>query len=130
MSRFHQRLHAALRDPEVLVGFQAMEAQRALQGALEAIRERQGLTKEQIAERMGCHRASVSRVLTAADANPTLETLIALFQALGTTADITFRQAKAGESPITTSVVPQESALNGNQSRHVSVPAPATSLSE
>jgi transcriptional regulator with XRE-family HTH domain len=123
MSRFHQRLRAALRNPEVAAGYRAAAAERALQDALEHIREQQGLTKEQLAERMGRHREAISRLLTAPDSNPTLETLISLFEALGVTAEITFRHAKAGDLPIRTRVLVHASTLNGANPRHVTLPA-------
>ena len=122
MSRFHQRLRAALQNPEVAAGYREAAAERAVLDAIEHIREQQGVSKEQLAARMGRRREAISRVLAAQDSNPTLETIIALCEALGITADITFRQARSGEAPIQSRVVLQEPTLNGFSIQRFSVP--------
>ena len=49
---------------------------------------------------MGRKRESVSRLLNAGDANPTLDTITELLSALGITADIRLRRATENEHPI------------------------------
>ena len=49
---------------------------------------------------MGRRRETVSRLLNAQDANPTLETITELLSALGIVADITLRRAEDNEHPI------------------------------
>lgn len=100
MSRFHQRLQKRLQNPKFAAGYLEASAELALVRALEDIRERQGISKEELANRMGKHREAVSRILTASDANPTLETLLEMLTALHITADITLRPATEDEEPI------------------------------
>jgi len=62
------------------------------------------MSQEQLAQRMGKKREPISRLLSADDSNPFLNTLIELLSALKLTADITFRQAEVGEGPIKVAV--------------------------
>lgn len=50
--------------------------------AIDAERERAGLTKAELAERIGTSPAAVRRLLTSDAANPTLRTILDLFDAL------------------------------------------------
>ncbi len=104
MSRFHQRKRAKLENPEIAAAYKEARAEIALQHALDQVRQRRQITKDQLAERMGRHREAISRVLTAEHSNPTLETVTSLLVALDVTADITVRQGGQGESPITVHV--------------------------
>lgn len=67
---------------------------------IEAIRRKQQITKEDLAAHMGKKRSAISRLLTAQNPNPTLETVIELLSAMRLTADITFRRAKEGDPPL------------------------------
>ncbi len=100
MNRFEQRLHKRLQNEEVAAGYHEMSAELQLMRVLDVIRKRQHLSQEELAARMGKKREAVARLLSADDANPTLNTLIELLSALRLTADITLRQAREGEEPI------------------------------
>jgi|GEM_PF-606424 len=100
MSRYEQRRRKFLRDPEVTEGYQEMAAEFQFMQAIEAIRSKLGISKEHLASQMGKKRETVSRLLTAQDTNPTLETVIELLSALQLTADIKLRHAKEGEPPL------------------------------
>src|SRR5260370_16609175 len=77
-----------------------MAAELELMQAIDMVRKQLHLSQEQLATRMGKKREAVSRLLSADDINPTLNTLIELLSALNLTADITLRQAREGEGPI------------------------------
>ena len=100
MSRFHQRLRKHLENEEFAAGYRAMSGELELIQAIEAAREKLHVSKEELAMRMNKRREAVSRVLTADDANPTLDTITELLAALGITAEITLRKAAEGEAPI------------------------------
>jgi len=72
-------------------------AQADLLTALEAEREAQGLTKQELADRIGVRRSVVSRLLSGKIVNPQLGTLADMAYALGIYFDIRIkRQPKAG----------------------------------
>src|SRR5438067_12648136 len=73
MSRFHQRLRKHLDNEEFAAGYREMSAELELIQAIEATREKLHVSKEELAARMNKRREAVSRVLTADDANPTLD---------------------------------------------------------
>ena len=100
MDRFEQRLQKRLQNEEVAAGYREMAAELELLRAIDAARKQLQMTQEQLAERMGRKREAVSRLLSADDANPTLNTIVELLSALNLTADITIRQAEKGEGPI------------------------------
>ena len=77
-----------------------MDAELELMRALDSIRKQQHMSQETLAAIMGKKREAISRLFSADDSNPTLDTLIELLSALKLTADITLRQAKEGEGPI------------------------------
>ena len=77
-----------------------MGAELELMRALDSIRKQQHMSQETLAAIMGKKREAISRLFSADDSNPTLDTLIELLSALKLTADITLRQAKEGEGPI------------------------------
>ena len=58
------------------------------------------MSQETLAAIMGKKREAISRLFSANDSNPTLDTFIELLSALKLTADITLRQAREGEGPI------------------------------
>jgi transcriptional regulator with XRE-family HTH domain len=101
MNRFEQRLQKRLKNPEIAAGYWEMDAELKLMHALEAVRKRQHMSQEQLAALTGKKREAISRLLSSDESNPTLSTLIELLSALNLTADITLRQAREGEGPIT-----------------------------
>ena len=100
MNRYEQRRRQFLQDPEVAEGYQEITAEFQFVQAIESIRSKLGISKEQLAIKMGKKRETISRLLTTPDTNPTLETVVELLSALGLTADIRLRYAKEGEPPL------------------------------
>jgi DNA-binding phage protein len=100
MTRYEQRRQKLLQNKEVAAGYQEMAAELELMHAIDDIRKQLDMSQEQLATRMGKKREAVTRLLSADDSNPTLNTLIELLSALNLTADITLRQSKEGEGPI------------------------------
>lgn len=100
VNRFEQRLKKRLQEKEFVEGYREMEAELELMHAIDSIRKQQHMSQETLAELMGRKREAISRLFSADDSNPTLETLIELLSALNVTADITLRQAREGEGPI------------------------------
>jgi transcriptional regulator with XRE-family HTH domain len=100
MNRFEQRLRKRLENENVAEGYREMAAELELMRAIDDARKHLQMTQEQLAERMGKKREAVSRLLSADDINPTLNTIVELLSALNLTADITIRQAEDGEGPI------------------------------
>ena len=100
MNRFEQRLQRRLQNEEFAEGYREMDAELELMRALDSIRKQQHMSQETLAAIMGKKREAISRLFSADDSNPTLDTLIELLSALELTADITLRQAKEGEGPI------------------------------
>jgi transcriptional regulator with XRE-family HTH domain len=81
-----------------------MDAEPRLIQTLDTVREREQLTTEELARRMGRHREAVSRLFNAAHPNPTLDTFSSLLKALGVTAEIHLHRAREGEPLITVRV--------------------------
>ena len=100
MNRYEQRRQKLLQNKEVAAGYQEMAAELELMHAIDDIRKQLDMSQEQLAKRMGKKREAVSRLFSADDINPTLNTLIELLSALNLTADITLRQTREGEGPI------------------------------
>ena len=100
MNRYEQRRQKLLQDEEVAEGYREMAIEMEIMRAIDMIRKQQHLSQEELATRMGKKREAISRLLSAEDINPTLNTLIELLSALNLTADITIRQAEEGEGPI------------------------------
>jgi transcriptional regulator with XRE-family HTH domain len=100
VSRFEQRLKQRLQDPEFASGFWEMDVAFQLMGAFEEVRQRQHITRQELAERMGRKREAIARLFTIDDPNPTLNTIIDLLTALHLTADITLRPSEEGEGPV------------------------------
>ncbi len=108
MNRYEQRRQKLLQNKEVAIGYQEMAAELELMHAIDDVRKQLHMSQEQLATRMGKKREAISRLLSADDINPTLNTLIELLLALNLTADITLRQAREGEGPIkvATEIIP------------------------
>jgi transcriptional regulator with XRE-family HTH domain len=100
MNRFEQRLSKRLQKKAIAEGYRDMGAELELLHALDSIRKQQHMSQETLAALMGRKREAISRLFSAEDSNPTLDTLLELLSALNVTADITLRQAKEGEGPI------------------------------
>jgi transcriptional regulator with XRE-family HTH domain len=100
MNRYEQRRQKRLQNPEIAAGYREMAAELELMRALDEIRKQQKITKEALAAQMGKKREAVSRLFTADEINPTLDTLLELLSALKVTADITLRPSTEGEGPI------------------------------
>ena len=100
MNRFEQRLKKRLQNEEFAAGYWEMDVELELMHAIDTIRKQQHMSHEKLAALMGKKREAISRLLSADDSNPTLNTLIELLSALKLTADITLRQAREGEGPI------------------------------
>lgn len=100
MNRFEQRLQKRLQNPEFAAGYREMDAEIALLAAFELARETLHISKEELAARMRRRRETISRILNAQDANPTLETITEMLSALGIVAEITLRRATDNERPI------------------------------
>jgi transcriptional regulator with XRE-family HTH domain len=106
MNRFEQRLQKRLQNKEFAEGYREMEAELELMHAIDSIRKQKHMSQETLAVLMGRKREAISRLFSADDSNPTLETLIELLSALKLTADITLRQAREGEGPIKVTTEP------------------------
>jgi DNA-binding phage protein len=100
MNRFEQRLQKRLQKKEIAEGYREMDAELELMHAIGSIRKQQHMSQETLAAIMGKKREAISRLFSANDSNPTLDTLIELLSALKLTADITLRQTREGEGPI------------------------------
>jgi transcriptional regulator with XRE-family HTH domain len=100
MNRFEQRLQKRLQKKAIAEGYREMDAELELMRAIDSIRKQQHMSQETLAAIMGKKREAISRLFSADDSNPTLDTLLELLSALKLTADITLRQAKEGEGPI------------------------------
>jgi DNA-binding phage protein len=94
MNRYEQRRQKLLQNKEIAAGYQEMAAELELMHAIDDVRKQLHLSQEQLATRMGKKREAVSRLLSADNINPTLDTLIELLSALNLTADSTLRQAR------------------------------------
>jgi transcriptional regulator with XRE-family HTH domain len=100
MNRFEQRSQKRLQKKEIAEGYREMAAELELMQALDSIRKQQHISQETLAALMGKKREAISRLFSADDSNPTLDTLIELLTALKLTADITLRQTREGEGPL------------------------------
>lgn len=104
MSRYQQRKRVKMQNPEYVAAYQEARAEIALQHALDQVRQRRELTKEELAQRMGLHREAVSRLLISEQSNPTLGSVTSLLLGLDVTADIELRPRKEGEAPINVAI--------------------------
>ena len=88
MSRFHQRLHEDLKDPEFAAAFYDMSVDIALLQVLEQARKALNVSEKELAERMGVQRSTVTRLFNAEHPNPTLDTITDILRALGLQAEV------------------------------------------
>jgi ribosome-binding protein aMBF1 (putative translation factor) len=82
MNRFEQRLKRRMQNPDFAAGYRDMDAEISLMTALDQARETLHVSKEDLAARMGRRRESISRLLNAQEANPTLETITEMLAAI------------------------------------------------
>lgn len=91
MTSFDLELKEQLKDPRFARQFRAAQgevasidkATNALLSALDKVRIRRGLTKAELARRIGAEPAVMRRLLSAEGQNPTLTTLLKIAAALG-----------------------------------------------
>lgn len=76
---------------------EALSAAGGFLGAVEAERERKGITRSDLAESASMQRTALARLLDETDANPTVRTLVRLLWAAGLHAEITIRQREKSE---------------------------------
>jgi DNA-binding phage protein len=96
---FDQFLESQLTDPSFKAGFEKKLAKiksiaEVLQ-VIEAVREQENIPKAELARRMERKPEAISRLLRGEGANPTLETLIDLIDAIGLELDIRIRRQPA-----------------------------------
>ncbi|MGH2903616.1 MAG: helix-turn-helix domain-containing protein [Solirubrobacteraceae bacterium] len=96
---FEQFLDEQLRDPRFKAGFERKLAKvksiAEVMQVIEAVREQAGLPKAELARRMDRKPSAVSRLLGGDAANPTLDTLVDLADALGLELDIRIKRQPA-----------------------------------
>ncbi len=86
----------ALKDKAVAKEYDALKPEYALREQLIKMRRAAGLTQEEIAERMGTKKTSISRLESvSADHSPRLETLEKYAHAAGYMLDIRFKRERA-----------------------------------
>jgi DNA-binding phage protein len=96
---FDEFLEGQLTDPSFRAGFEKKLAKvksiaEVLQ-VIELVRERENIPKAELARRMERKPEAISRLLRGEGANPTLETLIDLVDAIGLELDIRIRRQPA-----------------------------------
>ena len=108
MSRFHQRLRKDLQDPEFAAAFYQTEVEIALLQVLEQARKALNVSEQELAERMGTGRPTITRLFNAAHPNPTLDTIADILRALGLQAEIKVHPAPPDEAsmPIKAEFIP------------------------
>lgn len=93
---FDEFLDDQLADPAFKAGFEKKLAKvksiAEMLQVIELVRERQNLPKAEIARRMNRKPEAISRLLRGEGANPTLDTLIDLIDAIGLELDIRIKR--------------------------------------
>jgi DNA-binding phage protein len=96
---FDEFLDGQLADPAFKAGFEKKLAKvkgiAEMLQVIELVRERQNLPKAEIARRMNRKPEAISRLLRGEGANPTLDTLIDLIDAIGLELDIRIKRQPA-----------------------------------
>jgi ribosome-binding protein aMBF1 (putative translation factor) len=97
--RWSQLRARALRAPEDQEQYRrTRESTMAIRRVLQVIdveRERAGLSKSELARRIGASPATVRRLFTSPSANPTLKTIVDLFDALEVDMELRSRRESA-----------------------------------
>ncbi|MFC3908285.1 helix-turn-helix domain-containing protein [Legionella dresdenensis] len=81
----------ALKNEDVKQAYDALESEFALIDSLLSMRQKAGLTQEQLAERMGTQKGNISR-LENGSSNPSWKTLEKYAHACGFDISMTFRR--------------------------------------
>jgi DNA-binding phage protein len=96
---FEEFLDGQLADPKFRAGFERKLAKvrgiAEVLNVIEAVRERENIPKAEVARRMERKPEAISRLLRGEGANPTLETLVDLIDAIGLELDIRIRRQPA-----------------------------------
>jgi transcriptional regulator with XRE-family HTH domain len=96
---FEDFLDCQLADPAFRIGFEQKLAKvkgiAEVLSVIESVREREGIPKAEVARRMERKPEAISRLLRGEGANPTLETLVDLIDAMGLELDIRIKQQPA-----------------------------------
>lgn len=96
---FEEFLDSQLTDPEFRAGFERKLAKvrgiAEVLNVIETVRERENIPKAEVARRMERKPEAISRLLRGEGANPTLETLVDLIDAIGLELDIRIRRQPA-----------------------------------
>ncbi len=82
----------AFQNPEVKEAYDALGAEFDLISSLITMREKSGLTQDQVAEKMGTKSPNISR-LESGRSNPSLKTLVNYAQACGFKLNLGFKHA-------------------------------------
>lgn len=78
--------------------FREVVAIRTILQICEAEREKAGLTKAELAQRVGINPASIRRLFTAEGSNPTFKTLLGIFDVLGLEISLKPAQRRKGRT--------------------------------
>lgn len=93
---FDRYFEEQMRDPEAHRAYEVSRARidmvDGLVRGLDDAREAQGLTKSELARRLGAEPAAVRRLLTSPQPNPTMTTFVAAADALGLEVRLTRRR--------------------------------------
>lgn len=96
---FEEFLEGQLADPIFRAGFERKLAKikgiAEVLSVIEDVREREGIPKAEVARRMERKPEAISRLLRGEGANPTLETLVDLIDAIGLELDIHIQRQPA-----------------------------------
>ncbi len=79
---------------------EALSASAALLGIFDERRERNRLSKADLARSIDVERSAISRLLNDPSANPTISTLVRLLWGLGLHAEITVRDRRQGDKHV------------------------------
>jgi len=107
MTSYHRRkLKTEMDNPEFAAEYRRARAElaqvNAVVGQLDALREEAGMSKAELARRIGKTDSSVRRLFSA-EVNPELRTLAAIAQALGTEIQVKpVRSRKSASASVTT----------------------------
>lgn len=82
----------AFKNPEVKDAYDALGEEFDLISSLITMREKSGLTQDQVAEKMGTKSPNISR-LESGRSNPSLKTLVSYAQACGFKLNLGFKHA-------------------------------------
>ncbi len=101
---FDRYFDEQMRDPEVRNAYEAARARidmvDGLVRSLDRARQDQGLSKAELARRIGAEPAAVRRLLTSPKPNPTMATFVSAAEALGLEIKVAEKR-KAARSPQT-----------------------------